>query len=126
MLRFLPSRGHVDVLPFINSWITRGSIITTDCLATYNILNSMGFQHYRVNHSRHLVAPDGTNTNRIERIFGSVKRMVRLYNYQYINPTNLNLILSEWCFRYCYKGWDRRYAFLKILFVLKIVRTFYN
>ena len=98
MLRFLPSRGHIDALPFINSWIIRGSIITTDCLATYNILNSMGFQHDRVNHSRHLVAPDGTNTNMIEGIFGSVKRMIRLYNYQYINPTKLNLILSKWCF----------------------------
>ena len=92
VLRFLLAGAHVDILSFINSWKTRCSIINTEFLATYNILNAMEYQYYRINISKNLITPDDTNTNRIERVFSPVKIMMRLYNYQNINPTNLNLI----------------------------------
>ena len=57
---FLLSRGHADVLPFINDRIARDSTITKNYLLTYNILNSMRFNNYRINNSRYLVALDST------------------------------------------------------------------
>ena len=80
MLRFLASKDHAVIFPFINNWITRNSILTIKCLTTYIISNSMGFQHYRINKFGHLVTSDGTNTNEIEETFSSVKRTTRSYN----------------------------------------------
>ena len=42
-LEFLPSRGHVDTLPFVTDNIEEGSTVHTDCLATYRILSEMGY-----------------------------------------------------------------------------------
>ena len=114
VLRFLPSRGRYHVIPFIENWLAPRSVLTTDCLATYRILNEMGFTHHSVNHSKHLVAPDGTNTNRAEGVFGSVKRMMRSYNLKWSTVESLNTMLGKWCFRYCNDAWDRGFAFGKI------------
>ena len=70
VLSFLPSRGHAHILSFIDNWIARGSTITTDAFSSYSILSRLGFTHHTVNHSRNLVSPDGTNSNRIEGVFG--------------------------------------------------------
>ena len=107
VLSFLPSRGHAHIFSFIDNWIARGTTITTDCLAIYTILSSMGFLHNRVNHSRYLVAPDGTNTNRIEGSFGNVKTLMRDYKFKYVNAAKLNLFMAEWWWRYFHEAFNR-------------------
>lgn len=123
VLKFLPSRGHRDIVPFVDNWIARGVEITTDGLASYRILGRMGFLHNTVNHSRHLVAPDGTNTNRIEGIFGATKRLMRDYKFRYTNVRRLDFFLAEWCFRYCHENFQRMKCFTSMLFLLRWYRA---
>ena len=96
VLQFLPSRGRCHIEPFFDAWIARGSTVTIDYLATYSFLNRQGFRHYTVNHSKDLVSSNGIHTNYIEGIFGSVKKLMRGYNFRYIDSKNLNLFLAEW------------------------------
>ena len=62
-LKFLPSRSRNDLFHFLNEWILPGSVVHTDCLASYNTLSSLGFTHFSVNHSRNLISPDGIHAN---------------------------------------------------------------
>ena len=103
-----------------------GSTVHTDCLASYNTLNSLGFTHFTVNHSRNLVGPDGIHTNWIEGLFGCMKKMRRKYDATWSGVENLERYLGEFCFRYCYSGWNRKKVFIIILFVLKKVRETLN
>lgn len=125
-LKFLPSRSRADLYYFINEWILPNSVIHTDSLASYHTLSSLGFTHFSVNHSRNLVGPDGIHTNWIEGIFGAMKKMMRKYDSNWSGVENLNLHLSEFCFRYCYDMWNRKKSFLGIMFVLKKVRIDLN
>ncbi|KRH92341.1 hypothetical protein M153_7282000865 [Pseudoloma neurophilia] len=45
--------------------------------------------------------------------------MARKYDAVYSGLENLHRYLSEFCFRYSFSAWNRKKAFLKILFVLK-------
>ncbi|KRH92320.1 putative transposable element, partial [Pseudoloma neurophilia] len=103
-----------DLFSFIERWILPGSIIHTDSHRSYQTLSSLGFTHCQVNHSA-----DGTHTNWIEGIFGSLKKMARKYDAVYSGVENLYRYLSEFCFRYSFSAWNRKKAFLKILFVLE-------
>ncbi|KRH92909.1 hypothetical protein M153_21290001059 [Pseudoloma neurophilia] len=120
--QFLPSRSREDLLHFVNLWVLPGSVIHTDSHASYNTLSSLGFTHCRVNHSRELVARDGTNTNWIEGLFGCLKKMIRRYDGGFSGVHNLHLYLSEFCFRYSFSAWNRKKAFLKIMYALKYVK----
>ena len=62
-LEFLPSRSTNDVKKFIDKNIEIGSNVSTDCLASYNFLNKIGINHFRVNHSKRFKEYDGTNTS---------------------------------------------------------------
>lgn len=121
-LRFLPSRSRSDLFEFLNEWVLPGSIVHTDRHRSYDTLCSLGFTHFRVNHSTEFVAPDGTHTNWIEGMFGVLKKLARKYDSTWSGVTNLNLFLSEFCFRYSFDAWNRKKAFLKMLAVLKFCR----
>ena len=121
-MKFLPSRSRADLFSFIYLWILPGSIVHTDCLASYNTLGELGFTHFTVNHSRNLVGPDGVHTNWIEGIFGVIKKMMRKYDSNWAWVDNLNRMLAEFCFRYTFNMWNRKNAFLAMCFMVKEVR----
>lgn len=122
-LRFLPSRSRADLFDFFIDFIEPGSIIHTDSLSSYRTLSTLGFTHFTVNHSRELVSSDGIHTNWIEGIFGCLKKLRRKYDSNWSNTIDLNGFLGEFCFRYSFDGWNRKKAFLKILLVLKEVKS---
>ena len=117
-LNFLLSRGHKDIIPFITKWIKKGCTIRTDKLPTYNILKHLDYNLEQVNHSIGFIQ-DGIHTNRIEGIFGLSKKVLRSLNVRFNNIENLNNYLAEIVFRYTYNSFDRRKAFLLILYILK-------
>ena len=45
-------RDAKTLLPIIEKWIAKGSIIHSDCWKAYNELKSMGYEHVTVNHSK--------------------------------------------------------------------------
>ncbi|KCZ81223.1 hypothetical protein H312_01369 [Anncaliia algerae PRA339] len=123
-LKFLPSRSRADLFSFFSTWILPGSIVHTDCHRSYATLSTLGFTHFTVNHSRNLVGPDGIHTNWIEGLFGCVKKLIRKYDAGFTTVQNLDLYLSEFCFRYSFSVFDRKTAFCKLLFVLKETRNY--
>ena len=59
-------RDHETLLPLIQKWIKPGTTIVSDGWRSYNILNTLGYEHLVVNHSIEFVNPDGDHTNKIE------------------------------------------------------------
>ena len=61
------NRKKVTLLPLIEKYIKKGSIIHSDCWAAYNELQQMGYEHLTVNHSKTFKDKDtGACTNSIE------------------------------------------------------------
>jgi transposase-like protein len=61
------NRKKTTLLPLIERWIKKGSIIHSDCWASYKKLGEMGYQHKAVNHSKEFVNKEtGACTNKIE------------------------------------------------------------
>lgn len=58
-------------------------------------LSSLGFQHFTVNHSRISVNPKGTQKNRIEGIFGFMKKIRREYDAGFTDVNNIELYLAS-------------------------------
>ena len=60
-------RNAATLLPIIEKWINKGSIIHSNCWKAYSKLNEMGYKHVTVNHSKEFVSPDNDAcTNRIK------------------------------------------------------------
>ena len=61
------NRKAKTLLPLIEQWIQKGSIIHSDCFKSYNRLSKMGYTHVTVNHSKEFVNRESAAcTNRIE------------------------------------------------------------
>ncbi len=76
------------------------SVVYTDHLASYNILDVSGFKHRRVNHSHEFVSRRGNHINGIENFWNQSKRILRKYNG--IPRKNFFLFLKECEFRFNY------------------------
>ena len=68
-----------SLLPVLKKKIVSDSIVYTDCLSSYDILDVSSFRHHRINHSKGFV--DGHNyINGIENFWNQAKRVLRKYN----------------------------------------------
>ena len=59
-------RDEKTLLPVIQKCIQSGTIIVSDCWKAYSKLETHGYEHRTVNHSREFVNKDGDHTNKIE------------------------------------------------------------
>ncbi len=60
-------RSAATLIPIIEKFVKKGSIIHTDCWKSYNSLKEKGFDHLEVNHSKEFKNPEtGACTNGIE------------------------------------------------------------
>jgi len=74
------------------------SVVYTDSLSSYNILDVSGFKHHRVNHAKHFVEGRGNHINGIENFWNQSKRVLRKYNG--IPRKHFLLFLKECEFRF--------------------------
>jgi len=78
----VPDRTRITLEELILTHIKAGSIIHSDCWASYNELNLFEFEnnlryhHLTVNHSVEFVTDAGVNTNTIEGTWSALKRVV--------------------------------------------------
>jgi hypothetical protein len=76
----VPDRTAQTLLGLITTYVLPGSIIHTDCFASYTNLNQL-FEHYTVNHSENFRDPvTGSCTNTIEGTWNGVKMNIRPRN----------------------------------------------
>ena len=73
------------------------SIVYTDCLSSYDVLDVSGFTHHRINHSK-LFADKQNHINGIENFWNQAKRVLRKYNG--IDRKSFPLFLKECEFRF--------------------------
>ena len=71
-------RDEQTLLPIIQKWIEPGTIIVSDCWKAYSKLETHGYEHRTVNHSREFVNKDGDQRVKNEHWrVKSEKRMVK-------------------------------------------------
>jgi len=85
------------LLPVITKKIMPDSIVYTDCLGSYDVLDVSGFTHQRINHSK-LFADRQNHINGIENFWNQAKRVLRKYNG--IDRKSFPLFLKECGFRF--------------------------
>ena len=87
------------LLPVIKRKIRPDSVVFTDCLSSYDVLDVSEFHHLRINHSVHF-AKEKNHINGIENFWSQAKRVLRKYNG--IERKNFPLFLKECEFRFNY------------------------
>ena len=94
-------RNQTVLDSIITQYVSPGSIIWTDLWGGYNNLSSLGYHHDKVNHSIEFKTSDGVHTNRIEAIWGAIKR-----KFRYITNKKSELMgsyLAEYQFKKTFK-----------------------
>ncbi len=99
------------LLTALKTRVKADSVVYTDSLASYNILDVSGFRHHRVNHSHTFVSRRGNHINGIENFWNQSKRVLRKYNG--IPRKNFFLFLKECEFRFNYGTAKQQLATLR-------------
>lgn len=68
------------LLTALKTRVKADSVVYTDSLPSYNILDVSGFKHHRVNHNKTFVSRRGNHINGIENFWNQSKRVLRKYN----------------------------------------------
>ena len=98
MLQMVEERDESTMIPIIYHHAHGGATIITDAWGACNPLNSFGFRHFNVNHSRTFADPlTGWHSNTIEGLFGLCK--LDLKKHKGIPQSHLQRHLDAWCFR---------------------------
>lgn len=71
-------RDEATLLTAIHDNIEAGSTIMSDCWGGYINVNSLGYQHFRVNHRYNFISPQDTevHTQTVERMWKSLKDII--------------------------------------------------
>ena len=56
-------RDIETLIPLIQRYIRPGTIIMSDCLATYSSLSDLGFIHHQISHSNNFVDPEDVSSH---------------------------------------------------------------
>ena len=104
----------------IKEYVAPGTTIHTDCWKGYVHLDTLGYTHKTVNHSKNFVDPvDGTHTQKIERFWRGLKG-VRT-RYQGIPSSEIDSHIKEYLWRKARNVNDKN-AFEEAIFMLADIR----
>ena len=88
----IPDAKKATLMPIIKDKVVPDSIVYSDCWAAYNTLDTSGFKHFRINHSK-LFADRKNHINGIENFWNQAKRHLRKFNG--VPKENFGLFLKE-------------------------------
>jgi transposase len=77
--KVIPNAKASTLLPIMQRRIVPDSIVYSDCLPSYNVLDVSDFRHHRINHSK-LFASGKNHINGIENFWNQAKRHMRKFN----------------------------------------------
>jgi transposase len=95
--KIIPNAKATTLMPIIQERIMPDSVVYTDCLSSYNVLDVSCFKHYRINHSE-LFADRKNHINGIENFWNQAKRHLRKFNGVPTDHFHLYLKECEWRF----------------------------
>ena len=90
--KIIPNAQSKTLMPIMKSKIKPDSIVYTDSLTSYDVLDVSEFKHYRINHSE-LFADSKNHINGIENFWNQAKRHMRKFNG--IPKEHFHLFLKE-------------------------------
>jgi transposase len=90
--RVIPDVRSSTLKPILRGKIVPDSIVYSDTLSSYNVLDVAGFRHLRINHSRRF-SEEKNHINGIENFWNQAKRHLRRFNG--IPREHFSLFLSE-------------------------------
>jgi transposase len=88
----IPNAKASTLMPIIQQKIQPDSIVYSDSLSSYNVLDVSEFRHFRINHSE-LFADRTNHINGIENFWNQAKRHMRKFNG--IPKAHFHLFLKE-------------------------------
>jgi len=95
--KIIPNAKATTLMPIMQEKILPDSVVYTDSLPSYNVLDISYFKHYRINHSE-LFADRKNHINGIENFWNQAKRHLRKYNGIPKDHFHLYLKECEWRF----------------------------
>ena len=95
--KIIPNAKAATLMPIMQERIMPDSVVYTDCLSSYNVLDISCFKHYRINHSE-LFADRKNHINGIENFWNQAKRHLRKFNGVPTDHFHLYLKECEWRF----------------------------
>lgn len=97
-VQVIPDRSEKSIIPFVKRHIKKDTTIYTDCWKGYSKLNSVGYSHLEVNHTKGFVEPKTKcNTQAIERQWRELRRVIPKHgNYRHYT----NLYSNEFMYRH--------------------------
>ncbi|MCX5875534.1 MAG: IS1595 family transposase, partial [Deltaproteobacteria bacterium] len=95
--KIIPNAKAATLMPIMQERIMPDSVVYTDCLSSYNVLDVSCFKHYRINHSE-LFADRKNHINGIENFWNQAKRHLRKFNGVPTDHFHLYLKECEWRF----------------------------
>ena len=95
--KIIPDAKAATLMPIIQERIMPDSVVYTDCLSSYNVLDISCFKHFRINHSE-LFADRKNHINGIENFWNQAKRHLRGFNGVPKDHFHLYLKECEWRF----------------------------
>ena len=90
--QIIPDAKGDTLMPIIQDKIMLDSVVYSDSWPAYNTLDTSGFRHFRINHSK-LFADKKNHINGIENFWNQAKRHLRKFNG--IPKENFHLFLKE-------------------------------
>ena len=90
--RVIPDVKSRTLKPILERKIVPDSIVYSDTLSSYNVLDVAGFHHLRINHSK-LFSENKNHINGIENFWNQAKRHLRRFNG--VPKQHFHLFLSE-------------------------------
>ena len=96
----VPNLKSETLIPIIRSKVIPDSIVYTDGLKSYDVLDVSEFRHERIRHEQELVTREGKHINGIENFWNQAKRVLRKYNG--IPKQSFLLFIKECEFRFNY------------------------
>lgn len=90
--QIIPNAATQTLMPIIQRKVIPDSIVYSDALPSYNVLDVSEFRHYRINHSK-LFADKKNHINGIENFWNQAKRHMRKFNG--VPRENFGLFLKE-------------------------------
>ena len=96
----IPDVKRDTLMPIIQRKVKPDSIVYTDAMTSYDVLDVSGFRHHRINHQECFGDRKGVHINGIENFWNQAKRHLRKYNG--IPKAHFHLFLKEceWRFNY--------------------------
>ena len=110
--KIIPNAKRETIMPIIHKKIVPDSIVYTDTFKSYEVLDTSGFRHHRINHSK-LFADKKNHINGIENFWNQAKRHMRKFNG--INRGNFIYFLKECEWRFNHPDPKEQIAALKQL-----------